>query len=152
MAKFAPLIFLLLFTGCSAGITTHDNFRAAELIVDFLSSLKSEQGIPTAYDWTDDSYKENVSLSEFTRIVSSIRSKNSKADIHLVGFETFGSREMIVVYANSETDSGKLFFKFSLTGTKTRDYYLLDFSTNDSGFVKKGIYREFEESIVVRGV
>ena len=146
------LIILLVAAGCSAGITTHDKARAAELIVDFLSSLKTEQGIHMAYDWTDDRFKQGTSLDEFTQIISSIRSKNSGADIHLVGYETFGSKEMIVVYASSEIDGDKLHFKFSMAGTKHKDYFLLNFRTSGDGFSKNGIYRDYEKSIVIHGV
>ena len=154
MRNFSSLliIILLVAAGCSAGITTHDKARAAELIVDFLSSLKTEQGIQTAYDWTDDRFKQETSLDEFTQVISSIRSKNSGADIHLVGYETFGSKEMIVVYAISEIDDEKLHFKFSLSGTTHKDYFLLSFRTSNDGFSKNGIYRDYEKSIIVHGV
>lgn len=153
MRNLSPLLpVLLIAAACSAGITTHDNARAAELIVDFLSSLKTGQGVQTAYDWTDDSYKKETSLAEFTRIIASVRLKNSGADIRLLGYETYGSREMIVVYAISELKSSDLHFKFSLVGTKHKDYYLLDFSTRDDEFGKNGIYRNYAESIIVGGV
>ncbi len=152
MRKLASAIVFLLLVGCSSGITTHDNIRAAELVVDFLSSLESEQGIRNAYDWSDDKYQEQVSFAEFQQLISSVRSKNAKADISLVGYETFGPREMMAVYAQSETKAGILHFKFALTGTKTRDYYLLEFSTSDSEFSKDGNYRDYQESIVVSGV
>ncbi len=53
----AALIVVLALSGCSAGITTHDEVRAAELIVDFLSSLQTERGLQIAYDWTDDEFR-----------------------------------------------------------------------------------------------
>ena len=138
--------------GCSAGITTHDKARAAELIVDFLSSLKTEQGIHTAYEWADDSFKQETSLGEFTQKIFAMRSKNSGADIRLVGYETFGSKETMVVYAISEKDDEKLHFKFSLVGTKHKDYYLLDFSIKDDEFSKDGIYINYDSPIVIQDV
>lgn len=153
MRNFSSLLIILLIAaGCSAGITTHDKARAAELVVDFLSSLKTEQGVQTAYDWTDDRFKKETSLEEFAQIISSMRSKNLGADIHLAGYETFGSKEMIVVYAISEVDGEKLHFKFSLVGTKHKDYYLLNFRTNGDGFSKNGIYRDYEKSFIVHDV
>jgi len=152
MKSFALHLLLLLVVGCSIGITVHDEDRAAELIVDFLSALKSEEGMHLSYDWTDDKFKEEVSFAEFSRIVSSLREKNQAADIRLTGYETFGSKEAIVVYANSEIDDGKLYFKFILVGTKVKDYYLLGLSINDSDFDKKGIYRDYRQSIVIKGV
>lgn len=146
------LLVLLMVTGCSAGITTHDKARAAELIVDFLSSLTIDQGIHTAYEWADDSFRKETSLDEFTQKISTMRSKNSGADIRLVGYETFGSREMMVVYAISQKDDEKLHFKFSLVGTKHKDYYLLNFTTGDDEFSKDGIYSDYETTIIVQGV
>ena len=130
----------------------HDQTRAAELVVDFLTSLKSEQGMKLAYAWTDDSYKENVSFAEFVQIVSSIRNRNLGADIHLVGYEVFRSKGAIVVYANSDTSDGKSYFKFSLVGTKFKDYYLIELNTQDSEFSKTGIYGEYNPSIIIHGV
>lgn len=152
MKKSVLVTFLLLIVGCSSGVIVHDQVRAAELVVEFLSSLKSDSGLRLAYEWTDDKYKEEVSFTEFSQIASSIRDKNLGADIHLAGFEVFGAKEAIVVYANSEVSEGKIYFRFSLVGTKTMDYYLINFSANDSAFGKKGIYREYEQSIIIQGV
>jgi len=152
MKKLALAQLLFLIIGCSSGVIVHDQTRAAELIVDFLTSLKSDSGIKLAYAWTDDRYKEEVSFTEFTHVVSSIRNRILGADIHLVGYEVFGPKEVIVVYANSEASEGKIHFKFSLVGTKTKDYYLINLSTSDSEFRKIGIYREYDPSIIIQGV
>lgn len=148
---FLPLILLLL-VGCSIGITVHDEDRAAELIVDFLSALKSSEGIHLSYDWTDNKYKEEVSFDEFSQIVASIRSKNQGADIRVTGYETFGAKEAIVVYANSDISAGKMYFRFGLVGTRPKDYYLLNLNINDSEFDKTGIYKDYGQSIVIQGV
>lgn len=145
-------LFFLLVIGCSTGIVVHDETRAAELIVDFLSGLKSDKGKKLSYEWTDDRFKEEVSLGEFSRIVSSIRSKNQGAEIRLIGYEIFGPVETIIVYASSEVTEGKMYFRFILVGTKSKDYYLLNLDINDSEFSKKGIYKEYEQSILVKGV
>ncbi len=145
-------LFLLLVVGCSTGVIVHDENRAAELIVDFLSGLKSDEGKQLSYEWTDDSYKEEVSLSEFSRIVSSIRNKNQGADIRLVGYEIFGPVETIVVYASSEIGEEKMYFRFILVGSKSKDYYLLNLDINDSEFGIEGIYNEYEQSILIQGV
>ena len=152
MKKLTLHLLLLLAVGCSTGITVHDDVRAAELIVDFLSALKSEEGMQLSYDWTDDRYKENVSFVEFSRVVASLRSKNQARDIRLSGYETFGTREAIVVYANSGNGDEKLFFRFVLAGTKIKDYYLLALSIDDEEFDKKGIYGTYRQSIVIEGV
>ena len=153
MKKTALVIVLsLLLAGCSSGVIVHDQTRAAELVVDFLTSLKTGPGVKLAYEWTDDSYKEKVSFTRFSGIAASIRDRNLGADIRLAGYEVFGPKETIVVYANSKPGDGKMYFRFSLVGTRSRDYYLLNFSTSDSVFGKKGIYREYGESIVVKGV
>lgn len=149
---FASLVTVLLFVGCSSGVIVHDQTRAAELIVDFLTSFSSKEGVKLAYDWTDDQYKTDVSFSEFSQMVSAVRNYNLGAPIRLSGYEVFGAKETMVVYANSQTTEGPLFFKFSLVGTKERDYYLLDFETRTSGFEKNGIYREYGNSIVIKGV
>ncbi len=91
-------------------------------------------------------------FSEFSKIVASIRNKNQGADIRLVGYEIIRSKEAIIVYANSKISEEKMHFKFILAGTKHKDYYLLNLSTNDSGFNKNGIYKEYRQSIVVKGV
>jgi hypothetical protein len=145
-------LFLLLILGCSTGIIVHDENRAAELIVDFLSGIKSDKGKQLSYEWTDDRFKEEVSISEFSRIVSSIRNKNQGADIRLVGYEISGSVETIIVYASSEVSEGKMYFRFILVGTKFKDYYLLNLDINDSEFSKEGIYKEYGQSILIQGV
>ena len=152
MKSFILHLVLLLVVGCSIGITVHDEDRAAELIVDFLSALKSSEGIHLSYEWTDNKYKEEVSFDEFSQIVAFVRSKNQGADIHVTGYETFGAEETIVVYANSDISAGKMYFKFVLVGTKPKDYYLLNLSINDSMFDKTGIYRDYGQSIVIQGV
>ena len=145
-------LFLLLVMGCSTGIIVHDENRAAELIVDFLTGIKSDKGKRLSYEWTDDKFKEEVSLSEFSRIVASIRNRNQGADIRIVGYEIFGPVETIVVYANSEVSEGKMYFRFILVGTKTKDYYLLNLNISDSAFSKEGIYKEYGQSILIQDV
>jgi len=145
-------LFLLLVVGCSTGIVVHDENRAAELIVDFLSGFKSDKGKQLSYEWTDDRFKEEVSLSEFSQIVSSIRNKNQGADIRLVGYEIFGPVETIIVYASSEVSEEKMYFRFILVGTKSKDYYLLNLDINDSEFSKEGIYKEYGQSILIQDV
>ena len=152
MRRCTLFLFLLLIVGCNSGIIVHDQSRAAELIVDFLSGFKSDEGRQLSYDWTDDEFKEGVSLSEFSRMVFSIRKQNQRADIRVVGYEVFGPVGTIFVYANSEVDEGKTYFRFILVGTKTKDYYLLNLDTSDSEFAKKGVYSEYEQSIIIQGV
>ena len=152
MKKALTVIIILLLAGCSSGVIVHDHIRAAELVVDFLSSLKSEADKKLAYEWTDDKYKQEVSFAEFNRIVAEIRSKIRGADVNLTGFEVFGSKETLNIYASSDADEGKIFFKFSLVGSKSNDYYLIDLITNDTEFDKNGIHREFGESITIQGI
>ena len=152
LRRFTLLLFLLLIVGCNTGIIVHDQNRAAQLIVDFLSGFKSDEGRQLSYDWTDDEFKEGVSLSEFSRMVFSIRKQNQRADIRVVGYEVFGPVETIFVYANSEVDEEKTYFRFILVGTKTKDYYLLNLDTSASEFAKKGVYSEYEQSIIIQGV
>lgn len=152
MQYFKLFLLLLLLAGCSTGIIVHDQDRAAELIVDFLTGLKSVEGSRLSYEWTDDRYKEEVTPGEFLRIVSSIRSKNSGADIRLDGYEVFGPVETIIVYASSEVSKSKMYFKFTLAGTKSKDYYLLKLDIADSEFSKEGIYKEYGKLISVQGV
>lgn len=152
MKKLALAQVLLLMIGCSSGVIVHDQARATELVVDFLTSLKSAPGMELAYAWTDDGYKQDVSFTDFSRIVASIRSRNQGAEIRLVGFEVFGQKEAIVVYGDSEPSDGKMYFKFSLVGSKTSDYYLGKLSTSDAEFSKNGIYREYGQPIVVEGI
>ncbi len=152
MRNSTRVLLLLLVTGCSTGIIVHDESRAAELIVDFLSGFKSDTGKQLSYAWTDDKFKDEVSLGEFSRIVSSIRNINQGADIRLAGYEVFGPVETMIIYANSEASTGQIYFRFILVGTKSKDYYLLTLDINDSEFSKKGIYKEYEQSIVIQGV
>ncbi len=152
MRHFTLILFLLLLTGCDTGIVVHDQDRAAELVVDFLSGFKSDNGVELSYAWTDDKFKEKVSADEFARIVSSIRSKNQGADIMLDGFEFFGPVEAITLHASSLSSTGKIWFKFMLVGSRAKDYYLLDFKTGDTEFAKERAYREYAEPIIVQGV
>ncbi len=152
MRIFTQCLLLLLLSGCSTGVIVHDQDRAAELVVDCLIGFKTDDGIKLSYDWTDDKFKESVSADEFARIVSTIRSKNQGADIHLEGFEFFGPVEAITVHAHSQNSTGTTWFKFMLVGSKTKDYYLLDLKTGDTAFAKEGAYRKYEPSILVQGV
>ena len=152
MRIFASSLFFLLVVGCNIGITVHDENRAAELVADCLEAFKSNEGVHLAYEWTDDKFKEEIPFSKFSKIVSSIRNKNQGADIRLAGFEITGSKEKIVVYANSKTSEGEIYLKFTLTGTKHKDYYLFNLSINDSGFTKNEIYKEYRQPIVVKGL
>jgi len=152
MRIFALTVLLILAHGCSTGIVVHDQTRAAELVVDFLSSLKSTEGIELAYAWTDDRYKQEITAAEFTRIVARIRNLNQGAEIRLIGYETVGSVEKLNIYASSVTDQGELYFRFVLSGSKSSDYYLLNLDVDDSTFSQQGIYHAFSKSIVVSGV
>ena len=152
MIKYSLLVVLLLVAGCSSGVATHDGYRASELVVDFFTGLKSGEGTRLAYAWTDDKFKEEVSFDEFSEIAAFIRERNLGADIRLVGFEVFGPKEMLIVYANSKTSEAEMHFKLTLTGTKNQDYYLLALDVADSAFATTGIYREYPESIVIEGV
>ncbi len=149
-----PVLILLVFVvaGCSSGVIVHDQTRAAELVVDFLSSLKSDPGIKLAYEWTDDEFKSRTSFTDFSRIVAALRDKNLGADIRLTGYEVFGPKESLIVYARSELSEGHLYFRFSLVGTRSKDYYLIDLDTRDTPFVKSGIHREYAQSIIIQGV
>ena len=152
LRKNVTVVFILLLAACSSGVIVHDHIRAAELVVDFLSSLKSEADKKLAYEWTDDKYKQAVSFPEFTRIVAEMRGKVRGADIRLTGYEVFGARETLNVYASSDADEGKIFIKFSLVGSKSKDYYLIDLNTNDTEFDKSGIQGEYGESIIIQGI
>jgi hypothetical protein len=152
MKNSALFLFLLLVAGCSTGIVVHDEVRAAELIIDFLSGFKSDKGKQLSYEWTDDKFKEEVSPGEFSSIVASIRNRNQGADIRLVGYEIFGAVETIIVYAISEVSEERIFFRFILVGTKSRDYYLLKLDVNDSEYRKEGVYNEYDRSILVQGL
>ena len=149
---FTQFLFLLLLTGCNTGIVVHDQARAAELVVDFLSGFKSDDGVELSYAWTDDKFKEKISAEEFSRIVSSIRSKNQGADISLNGFEFFGPVEAITLHASSQSSTGKTWFRFKLVGSRSKDYYLLELETGDTEFAKENAYREFAQPIIVQGV
>ncbi len=150
--KNSLLVGLLLVAGCSSGVATHDAYRAAELVVDFFTGLKSSEGTRLAYAWADDRYKQEVPVEEFFRIAAFIREANGGAEIRLVGFEVFGRKETLVVYANSKTGETEMHFRLTLAGTKNQDYYLLALDVDDSAFAKTGVYREYPESIVIEGV
>lgn len=149
---FAFSLLVLLLQGCNTGIVTHDQTRAAELMVDFLSSLKSEDGIKLAYAWTDDRYKEDVSAADFRRKIARMRNLNQGANIELAGYETIGPVETFIVYASSAPEAGNLFYRFVLSGSRTLDYYLLNFEVKEAPFKPKGIYQAYEEGIGVDGV
>ena len=152
MNKFRLLLAVLFLAGCSIGITVHDESRAAELVVDFLSSIKTASGIKTAYEWADDRFQGAVSFEEFSQSISFLRSKNSGADIRLTGFETFGAKEVIIVYADSQAATGSVHLKLTLAGTKHKDYRLIDYAISDIEFPRGGNYKKYGKSIVVRDV
>lgn len=152
MRALAFTLFLLIFAGCDTGIVVHDETRAAELIVDFLTALKTDEGIELSYAWTDDRFKQEVSASEFAQLVAFIRNKNRGATIQLQGYEVFGPVELINLYANSETSAGKIFFRFVLVGARSSDYYLLNLDIDESDFKKEGVFREYQQSISVKGL
>lgn len=146
------LLLVALLPGCSTGVIVHDQHRAAELVNDFLTAIKSDEGIDLAYAWTDDQYKQTVTRSQFARIVARIRYQNQLAEIKLIGFEIYGPVEMMSVYAMSETDKKQLFFKFTLSGSKASDYYLLDLKTSNKEIDKKGHYQEYQNPRLIDGV
>ncbi len=151
--KYISLILAMaLHVGCSSGVIVHDPARGAELIVTFLSSIKTAAGIEMAYEWTDDRLKQEMTSNEFGQAMESLRKLNAGADISLTGYETFGAREEMVIYADSATGSGRLHFRFSLAGSKHKDYYLLSYDLSDTGFDTRGIYNEYEEPIIVTGI
>lgn len=152
MRVFALTLLLMLAQGCNTGIVVHDQTRAAELLVDFLSSLKTAEGIELAYAWTDDRYKQEISAAEFARIVARIRNLNQGAEIRLTGYETLGPVEILNIYANSNAGDGKLYFRFVLSGSKSSDYYLLNLDVSDAKFIQEGIYQVYPKSIPVDGV
>jgi len=149
---FLLLLLALLLPGCSTGIIVHDQDRAAELTGDFLNALKSDEGIDLSYAWTDDRFKEAVSREQFARVVARIRNRNQRAEIKLTGFETYGPVELISVYADSRVGNGQLFFRFTLTGSKSKDYYLLDLKTDSTEFTKEGRYHEYQQPLLIDGV
>ena len=152
MRTFALILFLLPAAGCNTGIVVHDQHRAAELIVDFLTGIKSDEGMKLSYAWTDDKFKQEISEAEFSRIVYRLRRINQGTEIQFDGYEVFGPVELINVYASSRQSDVIMYFRFVLTGSKSKDYYLLKFDLDDSQYSKEGIYNEFRQSILVGGV
>lgn len=146
------LLFALLLLGCDPGITVHDQVRAGELVVDFLSSLDSPEGLRLAYDWTDDRFKQDMTFEEFVRWIAFVRERNAGADVHLVAFEVFGPVDRINVYAHSAGKLDKLYFRFDLVGNKVRDYYLLELRVDEAEQRQDGIYRKYEQPVVVPDV
>ena len=150
--QFVLVLLGLLLAGCTTGVITHDQTRAGRLIIDFLESLKSEEGIERAYAWTDDHYKEEVSASEFRRKIARLRNLNQGAPIELAGFETLGPVNVFVIYAQSSPPEGNLYFRFVLRGSKSDDYYLLAFTIDDTPFEKQGFYQDYEEEVAIENI
>ena len=146
------LLIALLVLGCDPGVTVHDQVRASQLVVDFLTSLRTPEGLRLAYEWTDDRFKENMSFDEFSGWMRSVRERNAGADVQLVAFEVFGPVDRINVYANSIDRLEKTYFRFDLVGNKVLDYYLLDLRVGDSEQRQDGIYRKYERPVVVPDV
>ena len=149
MRRWILILMLTLSAGCDSGVVVHDSDRAAALLVDFLTALKSEEGKRQAYAWSDDRFKEAISAAEFERMVASIRSKNRGAAIHLTGYEVFGPVELLNVYARSTALQDRLYFRFILFGSKSRDYYLLQLDVKESGFEKEGRFAAYPDLISV---
>ncbi len=143
------LLIVLLMLGCDPGVTVHDQIRASELVVDFLSSLQSPEGLRLAYEWTDDGFKEKMTFDEFVDWMSSVRERNARADVRLVAFEVFGPVDRINVYASSVGRLEKLYFRFTLVGNKVLDYYLLELRVDDNEQRGNGIYRKYEQPVTV---
>ena len=143
---------LILVSGCSTGVIVHDQIRAGQLVIDFLNALKTDEGIELAYEWTDDRYKEQVSRAQFVRMIANLRVRNERADILLQGFETYGPVELITLFAMSKPERGDLYLRFDLYGTKTKDYYLLQFVSADTPFEHEGVYQDYNERIEISGV
>ncbi len=150
--RIRVLLIALLLCGCHPGVTVHDQVRASELVVDFLSSLESPEGVRKAYEWTDDRFKQEMSLEEFVRWMAFVRERNARADVKLVAFEVFGPVDRINVYANSVGRLEKLYFRFTLVGNKVKDYYLLELRVDDAEQRQDGIYRRYEQPVVVPDV
>ena len=146
------LLIVVLLLGCDAGVTVHDQIRASELVVDFLSSLQTPEGLRLAYEWTDDRFQQEMTFDEFASWMAAIRERNASADVQLVAFEVFGPVDRINVYASSVGKIDPLYFRFTLVGNKVLDYYLLELRVDDSEQREDGIYRKYERPVTVPAV
>ncbi len=146
------LLLLVLLPGCDPGVIVHDQVRASELVVDFLSSLQTPEGLRLAYDWTDDRFQQKMAFDEFVSWMAAVRERNARADVRLVAFEVFGPVDRINVYASSIGKLDPLYFRFTLVGDKVQDYYLLELRVDDSEQRQDGIYRKYERPVTVPSV
>lgn len=146
------MVLLVFVGGCSISFTTHDEDRAAQLVEKLLNDIQSNNGIKSAYEWTHVKFKETVSFDDFNKVVSNIRDFNSGAIIRIVGYETIGTEEFILIHANSEKGNQKIYYRFTLLGTKLKDYSLLNINLRDQKFQIRGLYKEFGNPLEVSGV
>ena len=146
------MVLLVFVSGCSVSFTTHDEDRAAQLVEKLLNDIQSSNGIKSAYEWTHEKFKETVSPDDFNKVVSNIRDFNSGAIIRIVGYETIGTEEFILIHAISDKGDKKIYYRFTLLGTKFKDYGLLNINLRDHPFQVRGLYKEFGKPLEVSGL
>ena len=146
------LVIILLLSGCSVNLTVHDEDRAAQLVEKFLMDIQTTNGANVAYEWTNEQFKKSVPRDRFDELINKVRQFNSGAVIKIVGYETLGTEEVIIIYGISKKERNNVFYRFTLLGTKTKDYSLLNINLRDTEHKKGGLYREFAKPVEVLGV
>lgn len=152
LSRILVVPVLLSIYGCSLEVTVHDEDRAADLAKQHLAQIISGSDTREVYDNAHDKFKENLDFNEFDAFVTRIRSQIPNRPLEIVGYETFGAKQAIIVYAQSLSESTSVFFKLSYIGTKSKDYKLLGFHINGSDYKKSGLYRDYRAPLRVGDV
>ena len=152
MRSILQIFLIIILGGCTVNLTVHDEDRAAQIVKKFLTDIQTNKGIEAAYKSTHDKFKESVSFEQFAKVILNIRNLNSKSIIRIVGYETTGTEEVILIYAFSNREAQKIYYQFALVGTKYKDYSLYNINLRDHAFKTGGLYKEFPKHLDVPGV
>lgn len=148
---FAVIILYFMIIGCSLKIeaTIHDENDAAELTKEFFEQIKTHEGIKVAYASFHEKMQDGTTYKEFANGIEGFSNLLTKNKISIIGYETIGTEEVIMVYATMSKNDKKLFFRTTFLGTKSKGYKILNFNGNDKGYSHKGIYKKYALPLIV---
>lgn len=151
--RILVLVLLVVVSGCGVNVTFHDEDRAAKIVEELLHEITTDGGVQNVYREASDAFRSNVSFDEFSKYISFVRSSIQSAVIKIVGYETFGPREWINVYAQSEAKNQVIYYRFGLVGTMIQGYKLQKIDIHGAPFDKRGVYAKYGKPIeIAKGI
>jgi len=144
------LIFLIVIylCGCRLNVTIHDEENAAIRAKTILENVLFEVNAKGVYIASSDELKEAVVYSDFEYAVDYVAYGFSHANVTLDGYEIYGSKELITIYASSNTQEGDFYFALTFNGSKLKGYSLESLRFTNDEIPKNGVYKDFSNPIL----